>query len=315
MPTSRRLERLPVEILDPPERLARTLAERIATLIRTRASEGRPCVLGLATGSTPVGIYHELVRMHRDDGLSFANVTTFNLDEYWPMDRDSIHSYHRFMREHLFDLVDLDPARCHVPRGDIARDAVAGDCARYEQLIADAGGIDLQLLGIGKTGHIGFNEPGSGAESRTRLVTLDTITRRDAAAHFFGEQNVPRHAVTMGVATILAAREIVLLATGEHKAAIIRRAVEGDVDHDVAATFLQSHPSVTVYCDESASAQLTRIATPWLLDEVQWTPALELQAVVWLSLETGHAILKLTERDYIEHHLASLLADRVRQIH
>jgi glucosamine-6-phosphate deaminase len=307
-PALRRLERLPVEILDPPDTLARALAERIAGLIRERAAEGRPCVLGLATGSTPVGVYRELVRMHREDGLSFANVETFNLDEYWPMSPDSIHSYHRFMREHLFDLVDLDPAKCHVPRGDGPREDVAAECARYEQMIADAGGIDLQILGIGKTGHIGFNEPGSGAESRTRLVTLDTITRRDAAADFFGEQNVPRHAVTMGVATILEAREIVLLATGEHKSAIVRRAVEGEIDHAVAATFLQRHEGVTVYCDEAAAAELTRVATPWLLDEVKWTDALETNAVVWLSLTAGRAILKLTEHDYIEHHLAPLLA-------
>ncbi len=302
------LERLPVEIFDPPHLLAVRVASRIAALIRERASAGQRCVLGLATGSTPVGIYHELVRMHREEGLSFANVTTFNLDEYWPMQPGSVHSYHRFMREHLFDLVDLDPAHIHLPRGDTPRDSVGTECAAYETMIRDAGGIDLQLLGIGKTGHIGFNEPGSGADSRTRLVNLDTVTRRDAAADFFGEQNVPRQAITMGVATILEAREIVLLATGEHKASIIRRAVEGEVDHDVAATFLQAHPRTTFYCDAPAAAHLTRIATPWLVDEVHWTPALELRAVVWLSLVAGRAILKLTERDYIEHHLGSLIA-------
>lgn len=304
----RNLERLPVEILDPPDALARAVAERIAALIRARQANGHGVVLGLATGSTPVGVYRELVRMHRNEGLSFANVETFNLDEYWPMSPTSLHSYHRFMREHLFDLVDLDPARCHVPRGDIPREAVADECARYEAMIRAAGGIDLQLLGIGKTGHIGFNEPGSGAESRTRLVTLDTITRRDAAADFFGEQNVPRQAITMGVATILEAREIVLLANGEHKAAILRRAVEGEVDHAIAATFLQRHPAVTVYADQAAAAELTRVATPWLLDEVEWTPEQEMRAVVWLSLTVGKAILKLTEHDYVEHHLSPLLA-------
>jgi glucosamine-6-phosphate deaminase len=304
----RRLERLPVEVLDPPDALARAVAERIANLIRSRASEGRGCVLGLATGSTPVGVYRELVRMHREEGLSFARVETFNLDEYWPMDPASLHSYHRFMREHLFDLVDLDPARTHVPRGDVPREEIPEACRRYEDSIRAAGGIDLQLLGIGKTGHIGFNEPGSGAESRTRLITLDVLTRRDAAADFFGEANVPRQAITMGVATILEAREILLLATGEHKAAIIRRAVEGEVDHEVAATFLQRHPAATVYCDSAAAAELTRVASPWLLDEVQWTPEQELRAVVWLSLTVGRAILKLTEQDYLEHHLASLLA-------
>lgn len=305
---ARRRERLRVDIFAEPEALAHAVAVRIADLIRDRATRNLPCVLGLATGSTPVGVYHELVRMHRDEGLSFRGVTTFNLDEYWPMSPASIHSYHRFMREHLFDLVDLDPAKTHLPPGDIPREQAADRCAAYEAEIRAAGGIDLQLLGIGKTGHIGFNEPGSGAESRTRLITLDTLTRRDAAADFFGEENVPREAMTMGVATILEAREICLLATGEHKAGIIRRAVEGDIDHQVAATFLQRHPGVTVYCDTAAAAELTRIATPWLVDEVAWTTDLAIRAVTWLSLTVGRAILKLTEHDYVEHHLASLLA-------
>ena len=305
---ARRRERLRVEIFTQPDALAKAVATRIAELIRDRAARGLPCTLGLATGSTPVGVYHELVRMHRDEGLSFRGVTTFNLDEYWPMSPASIHSYQRFMREHLFDLVDLDPSRTHLPSGELSREQAVEACAAYETAIHAAGGIDLQLLGIGKTGHIGFNEPGSGADSRTRLITLDTLTRRDAAADFFGEENVPREAVTMGVATILEAREICLLATGEHKAAIIRRAVEGEVDHEVAATFLQRHTGVTVYCDGAAAADLTRIATPWLVDEVRWTTALEIRAVTWLSLTVNRAILKLTERDYIEQHLASLLA-------
>ena len=308
MDDARRLERLHVEVIDPPDALARAIAHRIADLVRSRAAEGRPCVLGLATGSTPVGVYAELVRMHREEGLSFRGVQTFNLDEYWPMAPDSFHAYHRFMREHLFDLVDLEPARIHLPSGEWPRAQLAAACEAYEQAIRDAGGIDLQLLGIGKTGHIGFNEPGSSAESRTRPIMLDAVTRRDAAADFFGEQNVPREAITMGVATILAAREILLLATGEHKAAIVRRAVEGEIDHEVAATFLQRHPNVTVYCDGAASSDLTRVATPWLVDEVQWTESLELRAVVWLSLRVGRAILKLTERDYTENHLGSLLA-------
>ncbi len=305
---ARRLERLHVETIDPPEALACAIAKRIAELIRTRADEGSSCVLGLATGSTPVGVYHELVRMHREEGLSFRGVETFNLDEYWPMPPDSFHSYQRFMREHLFDLVDLDPAKTHLPPGNLPREQLQAACLAYEKAIRDAGGIDLQLLGIGKTGHIGFNEPGSSADSRTRPIMLDAMTRRDAAADFFGEQNVPREAITMGVATILAAREIFLLATGEHKASIIKRAVEGPIDHEVAATFLQRHPLVTVYCDGAASSELTRIATPWLVDEVEWTPEVELRAVVWLSQRVGRAILKLTERDYGEHHLGPLLA-------
>ena len=180
-----------------------------------------------------------------------------------------------------------------IPRGDLPRDQVDAELRRYEAEIHAAGGIDLQLLGIGRTGHIGFNEPGSGAESRTRLITLDLVTRKDAAADFFGEENVPREALTMGVATILEAREILILATGEHKAAIVRRAVEGEVDYEVAATFLQRHPSTTFYIDRAAAAALTREATPWLLGSVEWTPALTVRAVVWLSQQAGKAILKL----------------------
>ena len=199
-------------------------------------------------------MYRELVRMHREEGLSFREVVTFNLDEYYPMDPGNPHSYHRFMWEQLFSHVDIDPANVHIPRGDVDRAQVAAECAAYEQAIVRAGGIDLQILGIGKTGHIGFNEPGSGANSRTRLVTLDTVTRRDAAADFFGEENVPREAITMGVATILAAREIVILATGEHKAPIVQRAVEGEVDRQVAATFLQRHRATTFHVDRAAAA-------------------------------------------------------------
>ncbi len=301
-------ERIPVVVVPDHDDIARLVAARIAELVRSRAKEKRGCVLGLATGSTPIGVYRELIRMHRDEGLSFQHVTSFNLDEYYPMPKDSVHSYHRYMWENLFSHIDIKPENVHIPNGEVARDDVDAYVDNYERAIADAGGIDFQLLGIGKTGHIGFNEPGSGAESLTRMIALDMVTRRDAAADFFGEDHVPREAITMGVATILAAREIALLATGEHKAAIIKRAVEGEIAIDVAATFLQRHPGTTFYVDAAASADLTRVATPWLLDEVQWTDELTLRAVVWLSLTTGKAILKLTERDYAEYHLSSLLA-------
>jgi glucosamine-6-phosphate deaminase len=300
-------ERVPVVIVEY-DQIARTLAERIAAIIHERRAEGRRPVLGLATGSTPIGIYRELIRMHREEGLSFADVVTFNLDEYYPMDRDSIHSYHRYMRENLFDHIDIDPASAHVPPGDIPREQVEQACADYERMIAEAGGIDFQILGIGKTGHIGFNEPGSGAESRTRLIALDTVTRRDAAADFFGEDNVPTEAITMGIATILAAREVALIATGEHKAMIVRRAVEEEPDPDVAATYLQDHPNATFYVDHASAAELTRIKTPWVVGEVRWSRDLEIAAVIWLSQTVGKSILKLDPEDYREHHLSSLLA-------
>ncbi len=302
------LERIRTVVVEEHDDIARLVASRIATLIREKEAGGEPAVLGLATGSTPIGVYRELIRMHRDEGLSFADVVTFNLDEYYPMRPESIHSYHRFMWENLFSHVDIKHENVHIPRGDTPLEDVELECLRYEEAIRQSGGIDLQLLGIGKTGHIGFNEPGSGVESRTRPVHLDNVTRQDAAADFFGEEYVPREALTMGVATILDAREIIILATGEHKAGIVRRAVEGDVDVEVAATFLQRHPNTTFYIDRAAAADLTRFATPWLLDEVQWTPELAVRAVVWLSQQTGKAILKMTQRDYAEHKLSSLVA-------
>ena len=302
------LEKIRTVVVDEHDAIARLVAGRIAALVRERRAGGQRAVLGLATGSTPIGVYRELIRMHREEGLSFANVVTFNLDEYYPMARDSVHSYHRYMWENLFAHVDVDPANVHLPPGELPRDRLDEACLRYELDIERAGGIDFQLLGIGKTGHIGFNEPGSGVESRTRLVHLDNVTRRDAAADFFGEENVPREALTMGVATIMAAREIAILATGEHKAGIVRRAVEGEIDIEVAATFLQRHPNTTFYVDESAAAELTRVATPWLLDEVEWTPELMVKAVTWLSINTGKGILNLDQRDYAEHRMSSLVA-------
>ncbi len=301
-------ERIRTVIVDDHADIARLVANRIATLVRERAAAGQNAVLGLATGSTPIGVYRELIRMHREEGLSFSHVVTFNLDEYYPMPRESIHSYHRFMWENLFSHIDVKAENVHIPDGTAPRQAVDEEARRYEDAIRRAGGIDLQILGIGKTGHIGFNEPGSGADSRTRLVHLDAVTRRDAAADFFGEEFVPREALTMGVATILEAREIAILATGEHKASIVRRAVEGEIDVEVAATFLQSHHNTTFYVDRAAAAELTRVATPWLLDEVQWTEMLMVRAVAWLSQQTGKGILKHTQRDYADHKMSSLVA-------
>ena len=300
-------ERVPVVVVEYDE-IARTIATRIAEIIKERRAAGGHAVLGLATGSTPIGIYRELIKMHREKGLDFSDVVTFNLDEYYPMTPESIHSYHRYMRENLFNHINVKPENIHIPRGDVPRDDVDVECEAYEAAIKAAGGIDLQILGIGKTGHIGFNEPGSGVDSRTRRISLDTVTRRDAAADFFGEDNVPTEAITMGVATIMEAREIALVATGEHKAAIIKRAVEGEPDPDVAATYLQQHPNAVFYVDFAAAADLTRIRTPWVAGEVKWTREKEIDAVIWLSETTGKSVLKLDEIDYREHHLSSLLA-------
>jgi glucosamine-6-phosphate deaminase len=300
-------ERVAVVVVEYDE-IAKTIAARIAQIIKERRAAGGHAVLGLATGSTPIGIYRELIKMHKEEGLDFSDVVTFNLDEYYPMRPDSIHSYHRYMWENLFNHINVKRENIHIPKGDVPRDDVDEECEAYEAAIKAAGGIDLQILGIGKTGHIGFNEPGSGMDSRTRRISLDTVTRRDAAADFFGEDNVPTEAITMGVASIMEAREIALVATGEHKAAIIKRAVEGEPDPDVAATYLQQHPNAVFYVDFAAAADLTRIRTPWVIGEVKWTRDRETEAVIWLSEITGKSVLKLDETDYREHHLSSLLA-------
>lgn len=284
------------------------VANEIASLIRSRASEQANCVLGLATGSTPVGVYEELVRMHRAEGLSFQNVITFNLDEYFPVQPNELQSYVRFMREHLFDHIDISPENVNIPDGTLDVDAVDKYCADYEQKITDAGGIDVQLLGIGRTGHIGFNEPGSGGSSKTRLITLDRVTRIDAASDFFGIEHVPRRAITMGVGTILEAKRIFLLAFGEHKAPIVARTVEGDVSPQIPATYLQGHPGVQILVDEPASENLTRAVSPWLCGLVDWDKDKVRKATIWLARKLDKAILKLTEEDFNENGLQDMLA-------
>ncbi|TWT36519.1 Glucosamine-6-phosphate deaminase 1 [Posidoniimonas corsicana] len=302
------IERIPCRVFRQASDASRSVAEQIAAMIRGRAAEGRTCVLGLATGSTPTGVYDELIRLHREDGLSFQNVITFNLDEYYPMQPEELQSYVRFMKEHLFDHVDIKPENAHVPDGTLSEEEVADYCRRYEGKIAEAGGIDLQLLGIGRTGHIGFNEPGSGKNSRTRMITLDRVTRRDAASDFFGEDNVPRRAITMGVGTILDARQVVLMAWGEGKAPIVAEAVEGDISTIVAASFLQEHPNAQVVLDQAAAEQLTRCLEPWSVGPVNWDDAMVRKAIIWLARKLEKPLLKLTAEDYNEEGLQDLLA-------
>lgn len=309
------VEKVPVSVYQTSGQASRSVAAEMADLIRLRQAAGKTAVLGLATGSTPVSIYEELVRQHREEGLSFANVVTFNLDEYWPMQPEELQSYHRFMREYLFDHIDIDPANIHIPDGTIALADIPNFCADYERRIQEAGGIDYQILGVGRTGHIGFNEPGSPRDSRTRLITLDRVTRMDAASDFFGEWNVPRKAITMGVGTILDARCIALLAFGEHKAAIIRQAVEGEVTPSVSASYLQEHPNARIILGPAASADLTRFSTPWLLGTIEqfgltWDSATTIKAGIWLARTVDKAILKLTDEDYNEHGLQELLSAR-----
>ena len=307
---STELERLRTIVVAEPDDIAVLVAERICEVIDQAVEERGICVLGLATGSTPLGIYRELIRRHLAGGVDFARVVTFNLDEYYPIQPDSLHSYRRFMEENFFQYVNVPPDHVHVPDGTVARSDLAGYCEQYENEIAEIGGIDFQILGIGRSGHIGFNEPGSSHESRTRLITLDTITRKDAASDFFGEANVPTEAITMGIASILDAREIALIATGEHKAPIVRRAVEEAPSADVTASYLQRHPAARVWLDRPAAGELPRMRTPWILEEVSWTRVMTERATVWLAEQTGKPLLKLAPSDYRENHLGGLLARR-----
>ena len=301
------LERVPVLIFEEPAQLGHQVARRIANLIEEGQTVGRNVVLGLPTGSTPIGTYQELIKMHREEGLDFSNVIAFILDEYYPMDPNNLQSYHRFMRENFFDHVNIPDNNIFVPRGDIPPEDVETFCLTFEHQIEKFGGLDLLLLGIGRSGHIGFNEPGSGPETRTRLIVLDEITRKDAASDFFGEENVPRQAITMGVGTILDAREIILIATGEHKAPIIRRAVEEEPNTSVTATYLQNHRNAAFYIDRAAATHLTREVTPWLVKPVEWTPEMAKRAVIWLSEKLDKAILTLDQSDFYRHHLHSLV--------
>lgn len=285
------------------------VAQEIAALIKEKSKINKPCVLGLATGSSPIKVYEELVRMHKEEGLSFANVVSFNLDEYYPMGKDNIQSYFYFMHEHLFNHVDILPENVNVPNGTVSAEDLHQYCIDYENKIKELGGLDFQLLGIGRTGHVGFNEPGSHFNSRTRSIILDHITRADAAPAFRGIENVPRKAITMGVGTVRSAKRIVLLGWGLNKASVLKETIEGEITGQVPATYLQEHDNTTFVLDEGAAAELTRVKTPWLVDTCKWTEELELRAVVWLSQLTNKPFLKLTDKDYNDNGMSDLLVE------
>ena len=301
--------KIPTLVFPTSTQASRHVALMIESLIRQNNSAGRPTVLGLATGSTPVGLYRELIRLHQEAGLDFTRVVTFNLDEYSPLAPEDPHSYKLWMVETLFKHVNIKPENIHIPDGMTPTHDIEEYCARYEQMIRRAGGIDLQILGIGRSGHIGFNEPGSTRHSRTRMVTLDPVTRRDASGDFFGEENVPHQALTMGVGTIMEARKVVIMAFGEHKAPIVRKAVEEEITEGVTASFLQKHNDTTFIVDQAAAGHLTPIRKPWVMGSINWTPNLIRRAVIGLSLSVKKGLLKLSDDDFREHELYELLRE------
>lgn len=309
MNTSDSFEKIPVKIFDSIKSGSHFIAHQIAALIKEKAAKGQHCVLGLATGSSPKSVYAELVRLHKEEGLSFKNVITFNLDEYYPIEKDALQSYNRFMKMHLFDKVDIDPNNCHIPDGEIPREKIKTYTLAYEKLIEEAGGIDLQILGIGNNGHIGFNEPGSSIYSKTRLITLDNSTRLANSYEFANISQVPRLAITMGISTILKAKKILLMAWGPAKAPVIQKAAEADITDRVPASLLQTHDDVTFVVDEQAAAELTRIKSPWLTGDCEWTSAMIKKAVVNMALKLQKPVLSLTNSDYNEYGLSDLLVE------
>lgn len=305
----RNIEKIATRIYDDSSQASKAVANEIVELVKAKAIKNEHCVLGLATGSSPMTVYNELTRLHREENISFKNVITFNLDEYYPMPPGELQSYVRFMKEYLFDHIDIQKENINIPDGTVPKDKIDDYCRKYEKKIKSNGGIDIQILGIGRTGHIGFNEPGAGIDSRTRLVTLDNITKIDAASDFFGEENVPDKAITMGVGSILDAKRIILLAWGEKKASVVKEAVEGVISDEVPATYLQNHKNTTFIIDVAAGAELTRLKTPWLLGRCDWNEELIRKAVIWLSLKIKKPILKLTNRDYNEHGMGDIITE------
>ena len=303
-----RFEKLHNVPFNSPQAGSIAVADEIASLIRKKQAKNEMCVLGLATGSSPITVYKRLIELHKSEGLSFKNVITFNLDEYFGLDTSDINSYHLFMHDNLFDHIDILPENIHIPSGELPLDQVREYCVDYEEKIIAAGGIDLQLLGIGRTGHVGFNEPGSNINSQTRLVSLDHLTRLDAAEAFQGLDNVPRKAISMGIKTILSAKRIILLAWGTNKSEIIQRAIEGEVNPNVPSTYLQKHENTTVVLDHQAASDLIRVKTPWITGNCNWEDdTIRFRAVHWLCQKTKKSILKLTEEDYNLNGMSELL--------
>ncbi len=299
-------EKIPVTIYKNTTEGSNAVAAQMAALIKEKQAKKLPCVLGMATGTTPILLYKELVRMHKEEGLSFKNVITINLDEYYPIEKSAYQSYWSFMHRHLFNLVDIDPKNIYLPNGEWNKDNLKENCITYEQTIEKIGGIDLQILGIGKNGHIGFNEPGSSFHSKTRVIQLDQQTRIANTYEFHDINKVPKLAITVGISSIMKAKKIILLAWGD-KASIVAKAVEGDVTEQIPASVLQNHDDCTFVIDELASLELTRNKAPWLTGANDWTPNMIKKAVIALALKLDKTVLSLTANDYKENSLSDLL--------
>jgi len=303
-----RYEKLHTVTFDNSQEASILIAREICDLVKSKQEKNKNCIIGFATGSSPTKVYQEIIRIHNDESLSFNNVITFNLDEYFPIEKDDNNSYHNFMKENLFDHIDIPKENINIPSGDISEKDITKFCSNYEKKIEKNGGLDIQLLGIGRTGHIGFNEPGSHFNSKTRLITLDHTTRFDASKSFNGIENVPSKAITMGIRTIFNSKRIIMMAWGIQKALIVKKSVENNITSLIPTTYLQNHKNTTLVLDKECSSELTRFKTPWIVGPCDWSDLMKRKAIVWLCEITGKSILKLTDEDYNKNGLSDLLA-------
>ena len=303
-----RYEKLHTVTFDNSNEASLLIAREICDLIKSKQEKKKNCVIGFATGSSPTKVYQEIIRIHKEESLSFFNVIAFNLDEYYPIEKDDNNSYHHFMNENLFDHIDIPKENINIPSGEISEKEINKFCSSYEKKIDENGGIDIQLLGIGRTGHIGFNEPGSHFNSTTRLITLDHTTRFDASKSFNGIENVPSKALTMGIRTIFNAKRIIIMAWGIQKSHIVKKSVENNIKSLIPTTYLQNHKNTTLVLDKECSSELTRFKTPWLVGPCDWSDVIKRKAIVWLCEITEKSILKLTDEDYNKNGLSDLLA-------
>lgn len=303
-----RFEKIPTDIHESVEEGAKHIAAEIATAIQEKQKAGRFCVMAIPGGNSPRPVYDELIRLHKEEGLSFRNVVIFSIYEYYPLAPKAVNSNFKALQEMFLNHVDINTQNVFTPDGSIAKDTIFEYCRLYEQRIESFGGIDIVLLGIGRVGNIGFNEPGSQVNSTTRLILLDNTSRNDAAKLFGGTENVPVSSITMGISTLLSAKKLYLMAWGEDKAQMIKQTVENQISEVIPASYIQMHKNAQVVLDLSAATNLTRIQRPWLVTSCEWNSKLIRSAIVWLCMLTKKPILKLTNKDYNENGLSELLA-------
>ena len=301
-----RLEKIPTNIFETSEEGVVQIANEIVAKIQDRQREGKFCTIAIGTGASLRPLFTELIRKHKDEGVSFRNVVFFNLYEYYPLTEGAGSSFSHLNKLFLSQ-IDIDRQNIFTMDGSIPQEAIIEHCRLYEQRIQTFGGLDMVIMGIGREGNIGMNEPGSHASSTTRLILIDA-TSRSEAAHNIGVDNLPPCSITMGINTIMGARKVYMLAWGEDKADIIRSAVEDKVSDTLPASYLQLHANTSVCVDLAAAAHLTRIQRPWLVTSCEWNDKLVRSAIVWLCTTLNKPILKLTNKDYNENGLSELLA-------